>query len=69
MIEQLTFIDELKKIKQSLGVNTDNATYNLIDTIQRKWEKQVKDFEKAVAPVVPDEPLLVTGYAEQSENK
>ena len=48
MIEQLTFIDELKKIKQSLGVNTDNATYNLIDTIQRKWEKQVKDFEKAV---------------------
>ena len=69
MIEQLTFIDELKKIKQSLGVNTDNATYNLIDTIQRKWEKQVKDFEKAVAPVVPDEPLLVTVYAEQSENK
>ena len=35
MIQELTFIDELKQIKKSLGVGTDNATYRLIDTIQR----------------------------------
>ena len=68
MINELNFIDELKEIKKSLGVGTDNATYSLIDTIQRKWEKQVSDFEKAYAPF-PEEPTLVTGYAEQNENK
>ena len=68
MITELTFIDELKEIKKSLGVGTDNATYKLIDTIQRKWEKQVSDFESAVAPF-PEEPFLISGYVEQSENK
>ena len=53
MIAELTFIDELKGIKKSLGVGTDNATFKLIDTIQRKWEKQVDDFEKAVARTEP----------------
>jgi len=68
MITELTFIDELKEIKKSLGVGTDNATYKLIDTIQRKWEKQVEDFEKTMTPF-PEEPYLVTGWAEQNENK
>jgi len=71
MIAELTFIDELKGIKKSLGVGTDNATFKLIDTIQRKWEKQVDDFEKAVAPTDPVEWTEVMGITglEQSENK
>ena len=68
MITELTFIDELKSIKKSLGVGTDNATYRLIDTIQRKWEQQVQDFEKAVEPI-EHEPMLITGFIEQNENK
>jgi len=61
----------LKGIKKSLGVGTDNATFKLIDTIQRKWEKQVDDFEKAVAPTDPVEWTEVMGITglEQSENK
>jgi|TARA_R100001463_G_C3379157_1_gene205371 hypothetical protein len=71
MIAELTFIDELKGIKKSLGVGTDNATFKLIDTIQRKWEKQVDDFEKAVAPTDPVEWTEVMGITglEQNENK
>ena len=71
MIAELTFIDELKEIKNSLGVGTDNATFKLIDTIQRKWEKQVDDFEKSTAPVDPVEWTEVMGITglEQSENK
>ena len=71
MIAELTFIDELKGIKKSLGVGTDNATFKLIYTIQRKWEKQVDDFEKAVAPTDPVEWTEVMGITglEQNENK
>ena len=71
MIAELTFIDELKDIKNSLGVGTDNATFKLIDTIQRKWEKQVDDFEKSTAPVDPVEWTDVMGITglEQNENK
>lgn len=71
MIAELTFIDELKDIKNSLGVGTDNVTFKLIDTIQRKWEKQVDDFEKAVAPQDPVEMVEVMGITglEQNENK
>ena len=49
-------------------MGTDNATYRLIDTIQRKWEQQVQDFEKAVEPI-EHEPMLITGFVEQNENK
>ena len=61
----------MKGIKKSLGVGTDNATFKLIDTIQRKWEKQVDDFEKAVAPTDPVEWTEVMGITglEQNENK
>ena len=31
MIDYLTFIEELKDIKKSLGVNTDNKTMKEID--------------------------------------
>ena len=40
MIAELTFIDELKGIKKSLGVGTDNATFKLIDTIGREGSRR-----------------------------
>jgi len=45
MIEYLTFIDELKEIKTSLGSNTDNATMRLINEKQTKYENMVNEFE------------------------
>tara|TARA_B100000902_G_scaffold381011_1_gene417000 strand:+ start:706 stop:879 length:174 start_codon:yes stop_codon:yes gene_type:complete len=49
MIELLNFIDELKDIKKSLGVNTDNKTMNLIDKTISKYENQVEEFENEMA--------------------
>ncbi len=49
MIEILNFIDELKDIKKSLGVNTDNKTMNLIDKTISKYENQVEEFENEMA--------------------
>ena len=49
MIEILNFIDELKDIKKSLGVNTDNKTMNLIDKTISKYENQVEEFENEKA--------------------
>ena len=45
MIDILTFIDELKEIKTSLGSNTDNATMRLINEKQTKYENMVNEFE------------------------
>tara|TARA_A100001201_G_scaffold131475_1_gene117661 strand:+ start:708 stop:914 length:207 start_codon:yes stop_codon:yes gene_type:complete len=51
MIDYLTFIDELKEIKTSLGPNTDNATMRLINEKQTKYEKMMSDFESEEAPI------------------
>ena len=45
MIDILTFIDELKEIKTSLGSNTDNTTMRLINEKQTKYENMVNEFE------------------------
>ena len=45
MIDILTFIEELKEIKTSLGPNTDNATMSLINKKQKKYENMVNEFE------------------------
>ena len=45
MIDILTFIEELKEIKTSLGPNTDNATMSLIIKKQKKYENMVNEFE------------------------
>ena len=50
MIEYLTFIDELKDIKKSLGVNTDNKTMKEIDKTISKYESRVSEFELEMAP-------------------
>ena len=50
MIDYLTFIDELKDIKKSLGVNTDNKTMKEIDKTISKYESRISDFESANAP-------------------
>ena len=52
MIDYLTFIDELKDIKKSLGVNTDNKTMKKIDKTIAKYESRVSDFESEMAPKV-----------------
>ena len=56
MIDYLTFIEELKEIKTSLGPNTDNATMSLINKKQKKYENMVNEFEKEYAPK-DDEPI------------
>ena len=50
MIDYLTFIDELKDIKKSLGVNTDNKTMKEIDKTIAKYESRVSEFESEMAP-------------------
>jgi hypothetical protein len=45
MLDYLTFIEELKEIKTSLGPNTDNATMSLINKKQKKYENMVNEFE------------------------
>ena len=50
MIYYLTFIDELKDIKKSLGVNTDNKTMKEIDKTISKYESRVSEFELEMAP-------------------
>ena len=50
MIDYLTFIDELKDIKKSLGVNTDNKTMKEIDKTISKYESRVSEFELEMAP-------------------
>ena len=50
MIDYLTFIDELKDIKKSLGVNTDNKTMKEIDKTISKYESSVSEFELEMAP-------------------
>ena len=45
MIDILTFIEELKEIKTSLGPNTDNETMSLINKKQKKYENMVNEFE------------------------
>ena len=56
VIDYLTFIEELKEIKTSLGPNTDNATMSLINKKQKKYENMVNEFEKEYAPK-DDEPI------------
>ena len=51
MIDILTFIDELKEIKTSLGSNTDNTTMRLINEKQTKYENMVNEFEDENAPI------------------
>ena len=50
MIDYLTFIDELKDIKKSLGVNTDNKTMKEIDKTISKYESRVSEFELEMSP-------------------
>ena len=50
MIDYLTFIEELKDIKKSLGVNTDNKTMKEIDKTISKYESRVSEFELEMAP-------------------
>ena len=50
MIDYLTFIDELKDIKKSLGVNTDNKTMKEIDKTISKYESRVSEFELEMEP-------------------
>ena len=46
MIDQLKFIEDLEKIKTSLGENVDNKTMDIIDKTIAIYKLEIDEFEK-----------------------
>ena len=46
MIDQLKFIEDLEKIKTSLGKNVDNKTMDIVDNMIALYKLEIDEFEK-----------------------
>jgi len=69
MIDQLKFIEDLEKIKTSLGKNVDNKTMNIVDNMIALYKLEIDEFEKwADAEAQKDAYLRGTVVSESADS-
>ena len=69
MIDQLKFIEDLEKIKTSLGKNVDNKTMDIVDNMIALYKLEIDEFEKwADAEAQKDAYLRGTVVSESADS-